>query len=240
MSATAIPALLAAALAILGSAALAADHAGAPPPVQAPAPDSPPEINQAQRLVFMNDGMRNVPVGSVLEYGFSSGGKDRDSYSDRVTVKVSRVGEDGRRDMQFDFLTGEHHLDFSPATDYRGNPVSIHFLERDISELAKETGGDIAYFRNRVRRAFTHPEVRPVKISLDGKALDGVSVSVTPFVDDPNKERFPAYTNKRYDFLFSEQVPGGLYRIHTTVPGESGQGATIEEDLTFRFRTPAG
>lgn len=237
MSAPAIPFLLTAALAIPG---LAADPAGAPPPAQAPAPSSPSEVNQAQRLVFMNDGMRNVPVGGVLEYGFSSGGKDRESFADRVLVKVSRVGEDGRRDMEFDFLTGERHLDFHPATAYLGNPVSIHFLERDISELAKETGGDIAYFRNRVRRAFTHPEIRPVKIPLDGKELNGVSVSVTPFVDDPNKERFPAYANKRYDFLFSEQVPGGLYRIRTTVPGTSDQGPVIEEDLTFRRETPAG
>jgi hypothetical protein len=234
--------LLAAALAIPGSVAFAADQAGAPRPVQAPAasPDSPPEVNQAQRLVFMNDGMRNVPVGGVLEYGFSSGGKNRESFTDRVLVKVSRVGEDGRRDMEFDFLTGERHLDFHPATAYRGNPISIHFLERDISELAKETGGDIAYFRNRVRRAFTHPDIRPAKVALDGKELDGVSVSVTPFVDDPNEGRFPAYANKRYDFLFSEQIPGGLYRIRTTVPDASGQGPAIEEDLTFRAKTPAG
>ena len=226
------------ALALPGSLSLAAEPAG-----QAAAPasqEASSEINEGQRLVFMNELMGNVPAGSVLEYSFTSSGKDRESFADRVKVRVSRVADDGRRDLQFDFLTGTHRLDFHPATAYKGNPVPIHFLERDISELSKETGGDIGYFRNRIRHAFAHPQIQPAKIALNGQELDGMSVSVVPFVDDPNKERFPAYANKRYDFVFSDRIPGGLYRIHTTVPGEAGGAPVVEEDLIFKSQTPGG
>ncbi|MFZ0791668.1 MAG: hypothetical protein WAM94_18805, partial [Chromatiaceae bacterium] len=59
-------------------------------------------------------------------------------------------------------------------------------------------------------------------------------VAVTPFTDDPNVDKFPLYARKRYDFLFTEEIPGGLYQIHTAVPDGSGAEAMIDETMTFR------
>jgi hypothetical protein len=242
----ATPALLAAALLLAGEALPAAEPtAPAPAPTTPPvAPSAQPEVNQAQRLVFMNDGMRNVPAGSGLEYRFSRRGKDMKDYQDRVKVTVTRVAEDGGRDLQFDFLSEGFHIDFHPTTGYRGNPVPIQFLERDIKEMAEATEGDAGYFRNRIRKAFTHPDLQPVKIEVDGKPLDGVQVTVRPYADDPNIAKFKSYANKRYEFVFAEQVPGGLWQIRTTVPGDTGEAPVIapviEEQLTFEHLTPAG
>jgi hypothetical protein len=194
----------------------------------------PAELNRAQQLVFVENHIQNVPRGSILTYAFNSETKGVERYSDTVKITVTGVLEDGRRNLEFDFLSGPHHIDFSPAQGYSGNPVIIHFLERDISRMARETSGWSGYFRNRIRDSFGQPvSVRDIKISLQGRELNGVEVVVEPFVSDPNIQNFEAYANKRYEFIFSDQIPGGVYRIHTRVPGENGADVFIDEALTF-------
>lgn len=240
MSATSYRTALTGALLLAGAALAAAEPPPAAPssPAAAPAPDRNPDLNRAQQLVFMNDLMQRVPAGSTLDYRFTRHGKDLPDYQDRVTVTVARVAADGTRDLAFDFLSGGCHLDFKPVIGYRGNPTPIHFLERDIKELADATTGAIGYFRNRIRGAFAHPAIQPVKITLADREVDGIQIRITPFVDDPNIDRLKDYAHKRYDFLFSEQVPGGLYQIRTTVPAASGDTPLIEEQLTFDHQTP--
>ena len=201
--------------------------------------EPPADLNEAQRLVFMNDHLVDVASGNVITYDFRRRGKSVEAFSDTVKVNVTAVRDDGRRDLEFDFLTGQNHIDFHPAKAYRGNPVIIHFLERDILEMSKRTGGDIGYFRNRIRKSFANPEIGSAKVDVQGRQLDAVEVAVTPFSGDPNVDKFPLYARKRYDFLFAEAIPGGLYQIHTVVPDDSGADAMIDETMTFRDLSPA-
>jgi hypothetical protein len=200
----------------------------------------PPSLNEAQKLFFYKDHLKGVPKGSRIDYGFKSITKDAESFSDKVELKVIDVVAEGKRDLEFNFLTGSNHVEFSPAKAYTGNPIMIHFLERDISLMAKNSGGNNGYFRNRIRDSFKIPvEVRDVKFQLDGKEMSGTKIVVTPFVADPYADNFKLYVNKRYEFIFSEQVPGGVYRIHTKVPSDKGDSILIDEDMTFRQITPA-
>lgn len=200
----------------------------------------PPKLNRAQKLVFFKDHLQGVGKGSRIDYRFKSTTQGEDEISDKIEVKVVDVVGEGKRDLEFNFLSGSRHIDFSPAKAYTGNPVIIHFLERDISLMAKDTGGWNGYFRNRIRDSFKNPiEVRDVKFQFEGKELGGTEVIVTPFVGDPNADNFKLYINKRYEFVFSDQVPGGIYRIHTQVPGDGGDNILIDEDMTFRQITPA-
>jgi len=236
MPAPATRTALLAALLLAGAATAAPDGtpAAAPQTDQEPAP----RLTQAQQLVFANDLMQKVPAGSVLEYRFTRHGKDLPDYQDRITVTVTCVADDGKRDLQFDFLSGGHHLDFQPATAYRGNPVPIQFLERDIKELAAATEGASGYFRNRLRAAFAQAQSEPVTIPVDGQEVPGVRITLKPFAGDPNSARFKDYADKGYEFLFSEQVPGGLYQISTRVPSAGSDAPLIEEQLTFDHRNP--
>lgn len=204
------------------------------------AADEAPVPNQAQRLVFMADHLHNVGKGSVLVYDFAGQGKDETRMRDTVRVKVTDVLEDQTRNMEFEFLTGDNHIDFEPATGYTGNPVVIHFLERDISRMVRATGGSNSYFRNGIRRSFKRSEMQSIEIAVAGKKLQATKIVVRPFLNDPNIERFATYTNKSYEFVFSEQIPGSVYRIHTLMPGESVDKADVVEELTFSRLTPAG
>jgi hypothetical protein len=193
-----------------------------------------PEINEAQRLVFTNDYLQDAAPGTTLVYDFSHRRSDgKDDFSDTVKMTVTASGKDGRHDLSFDFLTGDRQVGFHPASGYKGNPLPIQFLERDVDQMAKATGGRSNYFQNRIRRAFLRPEVRPIKVSFQGKEVEATEVSVTPYRNDPNLDRFRSYANKRYEFTFSEQVPGGLYRIRTRVPEAKGLAPVAEEEMTF-------
>ncbi|MBT2971772.1 MAG: hypothetical protein B6D72_10520 [gamma proteobacterium symbiont of Ctena orbiculata] len=200
----------------------------------------PPNLNKAQRLIFFKDHLKGVPKGSRIDYDFTNATQGEEGFSDRIEIDVVNVVADGKRDLEFHFLSGENHIDFSPVKAYTGNPVIIHFLERDISMMAKDTGGSNGFFRNRIRDSFKNPNlVREIKFHYGGKELAGTEVIVTPFAAVPNTDNFKLYVNKRYEFIFSDQVPGGIYRIHTQVPNEKGGGILIDEDMTFRKITPA-
>lgn len=196
------------------------------------------ELNQAQQLVFMEDHLRNVPRNRVINYDFESHIKGMEDVADTVQMTVTEVREDNTRNLSFEFLTGSRRIDFHDAEGYRGNPIIIQFLERDIRDMSQATGGSTDYFRNRIRKSFTDPQVRTIRISLDGKDMDAVEVMVTPFVKDPNIAKFQRYAQKRYEFVFAVGVPGGLYRIHTLVPADDE--IQIEELLTFNRITDAG
>jgi hypothetical protein len=197
--------------------------------------EPPPGLNSAQKLIFFKDHLKGIPAGSRLNYDFKSETKDADSFSDKIEIKVIKVVADRKRDLEFNFLSGVNHIDFSPAKGYTGNPVIIHFLERDISQMARNTGGNNGFFRNRIRDSLKKPtEVRDVTFQFNGKAVNGTEIIVTPFIADPYADQFKLYVKKRYEFIFSEQIPGGLYRIHTHVPGDNGKDVLIDEDMTFQ------
>ena len=209
-------------------------------PVFATEQPPPAELNRAQQLAFIENHLQGVPKGSRLHYDFSSMTKDMESYSDEITVTVTDLLDEEKRNLEFDFLSGTHHIDFSPAVGYTGNPVIIQFLERDIQQMGIQTGGSYGYFRNRIRNAFRQPaSVRDIKFELQGKELNGIEVTVVPFTSDPQVANYEIYANKRYEFIFSDQVPGGIYRIHTLVPGKEGGDPYIDEVMTFRQLTPA-
>ena len=200
----------------------------------------PPNLNQAQKLIFYKDHLKGVAKGSRLDYDFKSTTQGADSFSDKIEIKVTNVVSERKRDLEFNFLTGEHHIDFTPAKGYTGNPVIIHFLERDIAMMARDTGGSNGYFRNRIRQSFEQPtEMRDVKIDYQGKQLNGTEVVVMPFAKDPNIDKFQLYAHKRYEFIFSDQIPGGVFRIHTQVPSKDGKSTFIDEEMTFQQITPA-
>jgi hypothetical protein len=194
----------------------------------------PPNLNEAQKLIFFKDHLKGVSKGSRLDYGFKSK-TGEESFTDKIEVKVTDIVSERKRDLEFNFLSGENHIDFSPAKAYTGNPVIIHFLERDISLMARDTGGSSGYFRNRIRDSFKHPaQISQVTFNYNGKDLTGTEVVVTPFIADPNADNLKLYIKKRYEFMLSDQVPGGVYRIRTQVPSDKGDQVLIDEDMTFQ------
>ncbi|MEW8341857.1 MAG: hypothetical protein AB2708_18580 [Candidatus Thiodiazotropha taylori] len=198
----------------------------------------PPDLSEAQKLIFFKDHLQGVSKGSQINYQFTSK-TDKEGFQDEIVVRVTNIVSKGKRDLEFDFLSGENHIDFSSAMSYTGNPVIIHFLERDISLMSKDTGGWNGYFRNKIRNSFRKPaHMDEVTFEFEGKKVKGTEIVITPFLGDPNARNFKLYANKRYEFLFSDKIPGGIYRIRTQVPSENGKQPLIDEDMKFKQIIP--
>lgn len=196
------------------------------------------DYSPAQIALFDTPHLANITKPLTIQYDFSRDGSDDDDViKDHVDVIVTEVQADGRRDLEFDFLSGSRHRNYPPIENFRGNPLIMLFLEHDVQEMSETTGGSALYFRNRLRNAFLErAEAESVQFDFDGRSLAGTRVVVSPFVKDPHLATFPAIEQKSYEFLLSPEIPGGIYRIRT-IAGDGGAGA-IEETVLFRDTVP--
>lgn len=204
-------------------------------PGLASAEEAPPELNQAQLLVFKGDHLRQIPQGQTVVYDFRRHATGEPDKVDEVRMTVTKVRDDDLRDLSVEFLTGDDRLAFPPAQRYRGNPVAIQFLERDIRDMSRTIGGSAAYFRNRIRKAFSDPQIEQLRMNVGDAEVDAVEIRVSPFTQDPNLSSNEGLAGKQYLFAYSEQIPGGLVSIRTRMSGDGG--ASVEEEVRFSRMT---
>jgi hypothetical protein len=103
--------------------------------------------------------------------------------------------------------------------------------------MARLTGGKPNYFRKRIRLALADSaQIKPVEIKYAGQTVAAQQVTISPYLDDPEKSRFERFAGKRYVFTFSDKVPGSVYQLRATVPGAdaSAKQAVLDETLTLK------
>jgi hypothetical protein len=196
------------------------------------------EISPAEKILFQADHLQNVAGPQALRYRYLRKDQAGTGFSDQVQVDVGARGNDGAA-ASVRFLTGERQLALPAVDGAHGNPVLLGFLERDIGEMSRMTGGKANYFRKRIRIAFAEAaSVEPVTISFRGQSLQGTKVSIQPYLNDPMQEKMRAYVGKRYVFILGDGIPGAVYQLASVVPGEPAAGrkagpALIEETMTL-------
>lgn len=228
LAAAALTAALAAA-AVVPQTALAAQPA-ASAPAAASAADA---ITPAETLVFMSDQMHGVNPQTELDYSFVATGEEK---RDPDTVRVLVVSPGNQKtDAQVSDRSGAVNL---PNSGLACNPVVIYFLEHDIADMQQLTGGQKRYFQQRVRLALAAgPQIAKVTMRVGGKPVAARQIVVQPYLNDPNAERFPRYTGKRYTFVFADDVPGHVAMIRTEVPGANGDFAHPVQTQTLAFES---
>ena len=225
---------LAALLFAFALAPAAAQNAAAP---EKASPEQP--ISEAETLLFMTNHLKETKLPARLEYTFRKDGSVDGTFADSVDMDLT--GKGGGKVATTRFLSDGRSVSYPPVENAEGNPVILWFLDRDIKEMERLTGGKAPYFRKRIRLALAdQAEVRPVKFSLGGKEVSGTEIKVSPYLDDPNKAKFgKVSTTKYYVFTLSDQVPGGVYQIRAVVPDEAAAGKPlIDETLTFSKVAP--
>lgn len=133
---------------------------------------------------------------------------------------------------------GDRHSEAGPFPTMAGNPLALVLLERDVREMAQLSKGSPFYLHNRVRDALTTGTVEPARFTYDGREVAGWKMTMTPFASDPNKDKLAELVGRRYEFLFSDEVPGGLYAAHVVTPKFDGSSNIIETSLTLSGSTP--
>lgn len=192
------------------------------------------EYSPAQSVLFDTPHLANISEPGTLRYEYRKSGSLEEGFVDSVDMVVTEVLPDGRKNLRFAFLTGKRQKEFGAIDGFRGNPLIMLFLQRDVGEMSRLSGGAGSYFRNRIRHAFYDRAVtEATTFDYDGRAYDGTLVTLQPYLRDPKVKHFKRFEKKRYEFLMAPEVPGGIYRIRTSTPGENGAQPLLEESLTF-------
>jgi hypothetical protein len=196
--------------------------------------EAPSEDTVAAR-VFDADLLAGVEAPAVLLYTYEmSGSVMPEPFVESIEMRVTDSGVDGKRQVEFEMLAGSRVRRLGPIGARINNPVLLVFLQRDAMQMQRMTGGSQHYFHNRLRKAFTEPsEVESAMITAAGAEVASTRVTIEPFVDDPEIARFPEFRNKRYEFVVSDAVPGGIVRIGSAVPGEDGGSPVFAESISF-------
>lgn len=184
-------------------------------------------VSPAEVLLFETDHLARVKAPATLVYEFRKTSNVEPGFTDSVRVDVSR--SKGKLHAALHFLTGERKRELPDIDDVHGNPVLLGFLERDIAEMKRLTGGSVGYFRKRIRMALAEgAQVTPQRITYGGATVEGKAVRIQPYLDDPLGARFGDYLRKTYTFVLSEGVPGGVYQVSTSLAnGAAGRPGAV-------------
>ena len=198
-------------------------------------------ISEAEQRLFLDAHVGNVDGTATLRYRYSKTGTLEANFEDEVRVMLKPSSAGSGRDAHVDYLSGARALSLPDVESVSANPVVLFFLERDVREMQRLTGGQAAYFRKRLRVALADaPQVSPVPLELAGRRLDGVQIVVRPYAQDALRARFPRFADKTYRFTLSPQVPGVVFEMQTVIADPSGgtSAPLLEERLVFTGAQP--
>jgi len=193
------------------------------------------DYSRAERAIFMSNHLVNVRPPATLQYRYVKSGTMEPGFEDRVTLKLTARADGKCCTANADFLSGAQKVALPEVEAAEGNPVLLAFLERDIREMSRLTKGQSNYFRKRIRMAiYQAAEVEEVTLPYRGKTVPARRFTVTPYADDPLRDRFAKLVGKRYTFTLSDAVPGGVYAIATRVDADGGAAPLWIEELTLQ------
>lgn len=193
-------------------------------------------FSPANTVLFASNHMQRVKPDQALVYDLQQSGTMVETMKDTITLKLA--AKDNHTEANVEFMTGERKR-WTPAfTDPKGNPVLMLFLQTDIHDMERTNGGQWRHFQKYIKLALEQADVKDTTFLYAGKTLHGKEVSIQPYANDPEKDRFinPAFIKKQYEFIISDQVPGGLYKIATDVPGASADQPVAHKELLLRER----
>jgi hypothetical protein len=201
----------------------------------------PTDISPAETLLFMTPHLKDLPSPSRLHYAFRKSGTLEAAFSDTVDIDITSQ-PDGSRKGAARFLSGERQIIYPDTEHAEGNPVLLFYLEREIHEMARLTGGQANHFRQRIRMALAESaRVKDVDIRYDGQTVRAHQITISPYDGDPNRSRFEQLATKQYVFTLSERIPGAIYELRGYIPAASGSPqaeVVLDETLTFKSAGP--
>ena len=192
-------------LAVLGALAALAEGRAAGQPISA-----------AETLLFETNHLAQVRAPATLVYAFRKESNLGPGFKDQVQLELAR--SNGKLGATLHFLSGKHRQDIQALDEVHGNPVLLGFLEHDIAEMRRLTGGSTSYFRKRIRMALAKRAQLTVQpIIYQGRTVQAQAVRIQPYLNDPMHARFEQYLYKTYIFVFSNEVPGGLFQLSSSL-----------------------
>jgi len=195
------------------------------------------EFSNAENKLWMDKHLLNIVQPARLHYEFVKTGSYEEGFIDDVFLDIIEINEDGTRNATLEFFTEERKQKVSPSNVEKitGNPVIGIYMQGDVYEMSRLTDGSWKYFHKMIKLAIgDNNESEPVTIKLAGKEFQGEKITLYPFERIPKKSRLREFSDKRYEFIMSEEIPGKLYQIWTVINDpENPSVPLMEEKLTL-------
>jgi hypothetical protein len=199
------------------------------------------DFSAAEQALFVDNHLAKMQAPATLHYAYRKTGTLEAAFEDKVDVSLTAQPDGKCCAASVRFFTGTRAMHPPDVEAAQGNPAILYFLERDIREMERLTKGKANYFRKRIRMAiFQGASIQNLSLLYRGRPVAVQEISITPFLDDPNRSRYEKLANKQYQFLLASAVPGGLYSIRTRISGDSADApALLAEELLLDGAEPA-
>ena len=206
----------------------------------APAPAAT-DFSAAEQALFIDNHMASMRPPATLRYVFRKTGSLEQAFDDKVDVLLTAQSDGSCCAASAKFFTGARQLGQPEVEGVQGNPAIFYFLERDIREMERLTKGKANYFRKRIRMAvYQGAVIRDITLPYGGQNVAVREITISPYLDDPNRSRYEKLANKTYVFLMAKAVPGGLYGIRARIDaGVAGQPPLMAEEMLLQGMEPA-
>jgi hypothetical protein len=197
---------------------------------------TPAEFSAAERRLFVDDQLRGLPRTARIEYAYAKRGSLEENVDDAATLTVGPPGANGARPVHVDFLSDARRLELPDVDAATGNPMILFFLERDVREMHRLTGGSANYYRKRIRMALAGgAQVDSVTAEVAGRRVSATEIRIAPYIDDPARSRYERFADKRYRFTLSDDVPGKVVEMASSLR-ESSASANAPEIIAESLR----
>lgn len=199
------------------------------------------DFSAAERALFIDDQLGKLRPPLALRYGYHKTGTLEEAFEDTVNVVLTAKSDGLCCAASARFFTGARTTSQPDVEVSQGNPAILYFLERDIREMERLTKGKANYFRTRIRMAlYQGASIRNLTLSYRGRPVAVQEISISPYLDDPNRSRFEKLAKKQYLFMLAAAVPGGLYGIRTEINATSGNAPPLMvEEMLLDGAEPA-
>jgi hypothetical protein len=189
------------------------------------------DFSAAEKALFTTNHLGKLKPPLTLHYSFRKTGTLEEPFSDTVDLMLSAQGDGSCCAAKARFLSGAREMRQPEVDGVEGNPAILYFLERDIREMQRLTKGSPNYFRKRIRMAvYEGASIRTLTLPYRGRPVAVQEISISPYLDDPNRPRYEKLANKQYVFVLSDAVPGGLYGIRSRISGASADAPPLIVD----------
>ena len=145
----------------------------------------------------------------------------------------------GAQSVKVEYLSDARKLELPDIDAANANPVILFFLEREVREMHRLTGGSINYYRKRIRMALAEGgSVEAVTRNIGSRRIAATEIHIAPYRNDPARSRYEKFAEKTYVFTLSDDVPGKVVELRSdlsTAGDAAGKGREIVISETLRF-----
>ena len=193
------------------------------------------DFSAAEQALFIDNHMASLRPPATLRYAYRKTGSLEEAFDDKIDVLLTAQSDGSCCAASAKFFTGARQLRQPEVEGVQGNPAIFYFLERDIREMERLTKGKANYFRKRIRMAvYQGASIRDITLPYGGQQVAVREISISPYLDDPNRSRYEKLANKTYVFLLAKAVPGGLYGIRSRIDADSAAAIPLmAEEMLF-------